>query len=115
MGIVNFNTDDFLKYLTDKGSEVALATLKTTLEEAASTGSAFLTKQAELTAKYLKMRDSKEITPEECKSLFEDLEAALKSEVLRMNLSARQAGQKLLLAFAEILKGSLSVLITVVL
>jgi hypothetical protein len=112
---VKFNLDVFMKYLTDKGGEVALATLKTTLEEAAASGSDFLVKQAQLTIKYLKMRDAKEITPEECKSLFEDLEAALKSEVLRMNLSARQAGQKLLLAFTEILKGALSVLITVVL
>ncbi len=112
---IDFNVDEFVKYLTDKGGEAALATLKTTLEDAANSGSAFLSKQAELTFKYLKMRDAKEITPEECKSLLEDLESALKSEVLRMNLSARQAGQKLLLALTEILKGSLSVLVTLVL
>lgn len=111
---IEFNTDVFLKYIADKSGEIALATLKTTVEEAANSGSAFLSKQAELTIKYLKMRDAGEITPAECTSLFEDLEAGLKSEVLRMNLSARQAGQKLLLAFGEILKGSLSVLVTVV-
>ena len=113
--IINFNTEDFLKYITDKGGVVALDTLKVAINKAANDESKFVSEQAVLLAKYLKMKNDGEITGEQLKSLVEDLNFALQAELLKMNLSSRIAAQKLITSLLEILKGSLSVLITLTL
>jgi len=110
---IEFNFDDFSKYITDKAGQAALKTLGDTLGDATKSGSKFLVEQSKLTSKYIKMRKEEEITPEEFESLIKDLNTALEAELLRMNLSARQAGQKLLKSFADILGGALSVLIKI--
>jgi hypothetical protein len=112
---VDFHPEDFMKYLTDKSAAAGLDTLKSVLNDAANSESKFVSDQAVLTAKYLGMKNRGEISGEELQSLLSDMNAALEAELLKLNMTSRIAAQKLMLSLLDILKGALSVLITVAL
>ena len=112
---IDFNTDNFMSYLSTNAEKVALTALKGALTDAGNSSGSFLCQQAVLTAKYLNMRQKNEITGEQLTSLLEDLNAALGAELLQMELKQRENAQKLINSLVDVLKGALSVLITIAL
>jgi hypothetical protein len=109
---IDFNTDAFLSFLTTNSEKAAMDTLNGALTDAGNSSSSFLCQQAVLTAKYLNMRSKNEITGDQLKSLLDDLTAALGAELLQMELKERENAQKLINSLLDVLKGALSVLIT---
>lgn len=111
---IKFDTEAFTKFLADGSSKAGLETLKAVLTEAGNSESKFLVEQATLVAKYLNMKKEGKLTPNQTKSLLTDLDATIKIEMLKMNMTTRVAAQKLLDILIEVLKGSLSTLITII-
>lgn len=111
---IEFHPEEFAKYITDNSISAGLDTLKTVLNNAANSESPFLTQQAVLTAKYLDMRNKGKITGKQLQSLIADLNAAVEAELLKLNMTTRAAAQALCVSLINILKGSLSVLVTLV-
>jgi hypothetical protein len=109
---LNFHLDDFLKYVGDNSSKAALSALQGALTGAAMSESPFLLSQAELVTKYMNMRKDGKLSGPELQSLLDDINTAMQAELLKMNMTTRVAAQALCNSLLDILKGALTILVT---